>query len=137
MMIYPNQTLIKIGKEVVKKHPELASSIIDEIPKPKCNDLDKISKYFNLFCFVIGVKPCEIKGPVFKSNLTEKKKIFIGAMYSLFTNQYRFSKTISATLGQKHSVTSRMMEEVRFRYERDSDFKDKVDHILNRLQNDN
>lgn len=136
-MVYANQTLIRIGREVVKKHPELAHSIIDEIPKPKCSDLGKISNYFNLFCFEIGCDPDEIKGPVFKSSLTEKKKIFIGAMYSLFTNQYRFSKTISDILDQKHSVTSRMMEEVKFRYERDPDFKDKVNSILKKLQNDN
>ena len=136
-MIYPNQTLIKIGKEVIKKHPEIATSIIEELPKPKCKDLDKIGNYFKLFCFEIGVNPDEIKGPVFKSNLTEKKKIFIGAMYSLFTNQYRFSKTISGILGQDPSQTTRMMEEVKFRYERDCDFKDKVNKILNKLQNDN
>ena len=65
-MIYPNQTLIKIGREVLKKHPELASSIIDDLPKPKCYDLGKINNYFKLFCFEIGVDPDEIKGPVFK-----------------------------------------------------------------------
>lgn len=136
-MIYPNQTLIKIGREVVKKHPELASSIIEEIPKPKCKDLGKINNYFKLFCFEIGVKPDEIRGPVFKSCLTEKKKIFIGAMYSIFTNQYRFSKTVSGILGQDPAQTTRMMEEVKFRYERDFDFRDKVNNILNKLQNDN
>jgi hypothetical protein len=136
-MVYPNQTLIRIGREVLKKHPEIATSIIDEIPKPKCKDLDKINNYFKLFCFEIGVKPGDIKGPVFKSCLTEKKKIFIGAMYSLFTNQYRFSKTISGVLMQKHSLTSRMIDEVKFRYQKDADFKKNVDNILNKLQNDN
>lgn len=136
-MVYPNQTLIKIGREVLKKHPEIATSIIEEIPKPKCRDLDKMSNYFKLFCFEIGVKPNDIKGPVFKSSLTEKKKIFIGAMYSLFTDQYRFSKKISETLEQKRQSTDRMLSEVKFRYQRDDDFRSKVDNILNKLQNDN
>lgn len=136
-MVYPNQTLIKIGRAVLKKHPDIATSIMQDIPKPKCKDLDKISAYFKLFCFEIGINPCDIKGAVFKSNLTEKKKVFIGAMYSLFTDQYRFSKTISGILGQDPSQTTRMMEEVKFRYNRDEDFKNKVDYILNKLQNDN
>ena len=107
------------------------------MPQPKCRDLGKISNYFNLFCFEIGVKPDEIKGAVFKSSLTEKKKIFIGAMYSLFTNQYRFSKTISGVLEQDPAQTTRMMDEVKFRYERDFDFRERVNNILNKIQNDN
>ncbi len=136
-MFYSNQTLVRIGKEVVKKHPDLATSIIEKIPVPKCRDLSKIKNYFRLFCFETGVRPDEIKGAVFKSNLTEKKKIFICAMYSLFTDQYRFSKTVSEVLEQRRQSTARMLGEVKFRYKIDDNFKWQVDNILNKIQNDN
>lgn len=133
-MVYPNQTLLKIGREVVKKHPEIATSIIQEIPKPKDTDLSKIPNYFNLYCSLNNIDASSIKGPVFKSSSTEKKKIFIAAMYAIFTEVRLFSKQIAAVLGDEPWCTSWMLKEVKFRYVKDDEFKGKVNKLLQQIR---
>lgn len=133
-MFYSHQTLVRIGKEVVKKHPDLATSIIEKIPKPKDTDLSKIPNYFNLYCSLNNIEAGSIKGPVFKSSFTEKKKIFIGAMYAIYAEVRLFSKNIAAVLEDEPWCTSWMLKEVKFRYAKDEVFKEQVNKLLNQIR---
>lgn len=133
-MVYSTQTLVRIGREIVKKHPDLATAIIEEIPKPKDTDLSKIPNYFNLYCSLNDIDASSIKGPVFKSSFTEKKKVFIGAMYAIYAEVRLFSKNISEVLGDEPWCTSWMLKEVKFRYVKDQEFKERVNKLLHQIR---
>lgn len=135
-MTYNTKILAKIGREVVFRHPDIAKGILSKMDQPLRKDLDMINPYFLRYANIIQVKPRTIQGPVYKSNMTEAKKIFISAMLQIFTNQYRFNKIISEVLGQRANDTSWMISEVSFRYHKDTEFTQKVDHIIKNITHD-
>lgn len=136
-MVYTKKTLAIIGREVVDKHPDIATGIIKNIKPPSSSDIEKIPYYFNLFCITVEKQPQEITGPVYKSSITEIKKIFMAAMLKIYNRQRLFNKTISTVLDQDRGATSRMISEVEFRYQKDESFSNQVDIIFNKIQSIN
>lgn len=130
-------TFLIIGREVCKSHPDIAANIIDCFPVVKCNDLWKIEVYFEIYCKAYDLQRSEITGAAFKGDLVEIKRVFVGAMYNIFTKVYKFSKIISQTLEQDPATTSRMISDIKFRYKTDSDFKDRVNEFLTKINYDN
>ncbi len=136
-MTYSYKTLAIIGKQVVERHPDIANSILQTIATPTCTDLTKIPDYFKAYCLDIGVPPETVTGPVYKSSVTEIKKVFISAMLALYGQRHLFKKTITETLNQHPYSTTRMCSEVEFRRKKDVDFIQKVDEALHKIININ
>lgn len=132
-MRYTTKMLAKLGRIVIKKHPDIATCILDQWRISEVVDLAKIPSYFVLYCDILGIEPEKIKGPVYKSSLTEVKKVFIAAMINIYQDQYLFNKTISDTLIQHPYSTSKMVTEANFRYKKEPDFTRRVDNILNKI----
>lgn len=132
-MTYSKKTLALLGKEVVQRHPELATGILNSFPSPTCTDLEKMSEFFKIYCTEIDVKPESITGPVYKSSITEIKKVFISAMINLYGDRRLFNKILSDILEQEPSATTRMIGEVQFRYKKDQVFIEKVNSIVNKI----
>lgn len=129
-MIYSNKTLAKIGKEIVRHHPAIATAILQEFKKPVSYNLEKIPFYFAEYCTFIGGRPDQYRGPVYKSSITEVQKIFISAMINIYQDQYQFKKKLTETLDQHPSAICRMIGEARFRYDKDWGFKDRVNQAI-------
>ena len=122
-----------MAKLVIRKHPDIASEILVSLPEHPSGDLSLISGYFKLYCNIIETDPMHIQGAVYKSSITEKKKIFISAMMVLYNEQYRLKSILSETLKQQRSTTTAMITEVKFRYQKDTSFHEIVDEILKKL----
>lgn len=133
LMTYTNKILAHIGKQVVKQHPDIAIGILESVKKPLSTDLEKIPSYFNIYCLHAGIDPQELKGPVYKSSLTELKKVFISSMMNIYDGHRGVNKALSLTLDQQTSYTSRLVKEVDFRYKKDALFIQKVNNILNKI----
>lgn len=121
-MTYTTKVLAKIGRIVIKEHPALATDIITQWPTPLSNDLSRIPEYLKMYCIIIEADRESLKG--------EEKKVFVSAMLTIYADQRLFKKTVSRTLDQDFGNTSRMIQEVQFRYKKDQEFKDKVNNIL-------
>lgn len=129
-MVYTNKILAKIGKEVLHKHPDIATCIINEIQRPQLTDLSQIPVFFQIYCEQYRLDMAILRGPVYISALTEAKKIFLSAIIELYGQPYKLKKQINWVLGQSRMQTNRMIEEVSFRYKKDSDFTQKVDAVI-------
>jgi hypothetical protein len=121
---------------VMQRHPDIASTMIEETSRP-LEDLTKLPEYFIQYCSAIAVEPASIKGPVYKSSITEKKKVFISAMLRIYHDQHRFKTKIAEILDQKLPPTIRMIKEVQVRFAHDEDFKNSVTDILSLLHSPN
>lgn len=127
-MAYSNTTLVKLGREVLKKHPDIAVTLIEDL-EPKRTDINQIENYFTVYCLSIGTNDIRPGKPH-----AEKKKVFIAAMINIFSNQYGFNRIISNVFGQTPNITTCMIKESECRYRIDHDFRVKVDNILNIIQ---
>lgn len=131
-MVYSKSTLAQIGKEVISKHPDIASSILDTIKpaKPIKFNLGEIPGYFNDYCTLIQVDPKTLQGPVFKSSVNEDRKVFLSVMIALYGEPFKFNKAISDALEMFPPAITVMSKEVKFRYSKDIEFTEKVNKIL-------
>lgn len=129
-MVYTRKILAKIGRHLIESDPVIAKNILEEIKTGPDKDIKKIPMYFISFCREINVNPEQQKGLVFDRQRCENNKIFISAMVEIYNNQRLVGKTISETLNKKQPLVSRQVSEVKFRYKKDEDFKNKVDNIL-------
>lgn len=135
-MTYNKKTLARIGREVINNHPTIATGIISQFKQAQCDDLTRIPMFFTCYCNTIGVKPETIQGPVYKSQITEMKKVFVSAMIVMYVDKYLLNQYISNALGQPPSTTTWMINEVKVRYKKDIDFTEKVNNILNLISDD-
>jgi hypothetical protein len=135
-MVYNKKTLAKIGRAVLDQHPDIASGIIRSMAIPACADLSMVPTYFALYCQAVQIDPDILKGPVYKSDITEIKKVFISAMINLYSSPHLFNKVISSVLTQNHRTTSWMINEVKVRYQKDIDFTNKVNNTLKTITDD-
>ena len=135
-MTYSNKTLIRIAREVVNKHPEIATGIIERMPIGSAKgkgDLQKIPVLYERFCLLQGQS---YTGKLGNWKLTEERKVFIGAMATIYQGQYCFLATLADTLRMGRQNITAISQEILFRYKRDVDFKKKVDELLNTICND-
>jgi hypothetical protein len=113
--------LLKIGRYVVKKYPE----IVNEISESKQHDLQKILPYLLMYIEFNGTK----------NLLCIDRKIFVTAMFNIYENQYKFKKTISNILSVAPPTISAIIKECTFRYKKDEDFYKNVNNFEIYLKN--
>src|SRR5690242_13034235 len=128
-MIYSNRQFADIGRRVVADYPALVSVMVCEKPQPP-KDLSRLLEYLVKYCDLISVEVRSIKGPVYKSCLTEKRKVFISAMVTHYNGQHGLNKQLSQLLNQDSSQLTKIIKEVDFRYKKDQDFIQKVNALL-------
>jgi len=131
-MTYSKSTLAKIGKEVVSKHPQIASSILQQISttKPVRFDLAEIPGLFKEYCSIVNIDPESLKGPVFKSSINEDRKVFISVIICMYGEVWGLKKAISDTINIFPQNIGTMTDEIKFRYAKDMSFTEKVNSIL-------
>lgn len=100
----------------------------------RTGSINKLAQCFDLYCKEIGVQPEVIKTGGGKAVITEAKKVFIGAMI-LKCNEPCFGIAISEVLGLIPASTCRMISEVKFRVRKDDLFHEKVNNILDKINN--
>lgn len=132
-MTYSKHDLISIGKTIVSSDPEKARTIVNSLQPFIKKDISKIPDYFTSFCSAINVTPEQQAGRTYNRSISENNKVFISAMLCIYNDQFLLVKTISDTLKKKHPLISRHVSEVKFRYKKDQDFKNKVDNAIKLL----
>lgn len=132
-MRYNNKIYAKLGRELVSKHPQFATALIENLPSVKKADLNFINKYFVQYCFYIQLETVLLTGPVYLPKLTEYRKIFISAMVVMYNSQYLLQKNLCNTLSMRHSAISDIASEVKIRYQKDKLFTNCVDDFLNQI----
>lgn len=132
-MRHSRKVLAKLGREVISRYPDIATPILDRMNDRREHDLSKIPDHFNSYCQAIGANPESIKGPVYKSSITELQKVFVSAMTIIYCGKWGLTKTLAGTLGQVPPLTSRWIGEAKARYQKDKPFTEKVNDILNKL----
>lgn len=130
-MIYSNKKLLIIGQGVAEKYPGIAAEIINSMPK---RDIKQMPAHLQAYCEMITTDLQSIKGSLYKSTLTEIRKVFISAMLRIYPGQHLLNKTISDIFAIKRANTSKIIKEVTVRYSTDQAFTKKVDQLLNLIQ---
>lgn len=130
-MTYSNSICAKIGRHLIKSDPQAAETIIKKIVVPRVDiDVEKIPDYFLTYCTKIGVQPEDQQGPVLDRSRSELNKVFIASMLVMYNDQRLVKKHISIALKKKPPKLSPQVSEVKFRYQKDIEFKTKVDNTL-------
>jgi len=133
-MIYSNKILAQLGRQVLETYPDLATAIINKRKIPVETDLKRLGQYFEIYCAFINEDPSNVRGPVRKAHMTEIQKVFISAMLTLYLDRYQLNKTISEVLMQRPPAVSRIMDEVKVRFDKDKSFAEKVTNILQQIK---
>lgn len=134
-MVLNTKIYAKIGRQVVAKHPELASAIISGLPKPLEKDLSKILDYIDAFIIWSGTPQQMIVGAIYQPHLTEQRKVFICAMVRLYADRHLFQKRLTQVLHMHHSAVSDVVAEVKVRFLKDISFTEKVNAFLSQIIN--
>jgi len=135
-----------LGRLVVKRHPDLAETLIATLitDKPLQSDIRKIQVYFLCFCNLPGVEA--FFGPSRKTENVDACRLFIAAMLRLYYPElYKqpieelnlrktgFVSTIAETTGLKVSnVSYRIRQVVSWEHQYD-DFRERVDQTVKEL----
>lgn len=123
----------KLGRELVSKHPQIATALIESIPTIKNRDLNFLNKYFIDYCFEISLEPVLLTGPVYLPKLTEFRKVFICAMVVMYNSQYLLQKNLCTILSMRHSAISDIVAEVKIRFDKDILFTERVNEFLSQI----
>ena len=85
------KSLILVAQLLIKKHPDLAEQLLIEhnraYIKPLETDESKISLFFAAFCNELAIDPKDYSGPLFKSNLVDKRNLFVSIMLDIYNPQ--------------------------------------------------
>jgi hypothetical protein len=146
MVLSPKQYKI-LGRLVVKRHPDLAETLIQQLAqdKPLQHDIQKIQVYFTCFCNLPGIEA--FFGPSRKMENVDACRLFIATMIRLYYPELHhqpieelnlrktgFVSTVAETIGLKVSnVSYRIRQVVRWEHQYD-DFRLKVQETLKNLQ---
>lgn len=133
-MKYSEKQISIIGREVVKKHPEIASTIINSLPPQSSMSLEKIPEFYGKYCEMISVKPDDLRGSVINRDKCEKRKVFAYAMISIYGNKRKLNKEVSSILNVLPCVTTTMTSSGSIRYGRDEEFTEKVNQLLETIK---
>ena len=136
-----------LGKLLVKRHPELATELMQEVTEdePQETDLSKIESYFQSFCEQMNIDPHEYKGGVKKRSKTHIRRLFVSVMIHIYqpqsfrqpTNQiiitYGFNRTISQVLGLNEAYMCRVVRDAIGVEKIYQDYREQVDEIRRTL----
>lgn len=132
-----NKYFIQLGKLLSKQKPELAEELSQYLPasrQPIESDLTKVPFYFQSFCAIQQIDPKEYTGALYKSSKIDKRRFFIAVMILLYHPRTRLlAKCISETIGQDPGDTTRMIQQVEFRYQHIEEFRVQVDGMVEML----
>lgn len=131
--------IFQLGKILLSKKPELAQALISEylpgVAQPMETDLEKIPMFFKRFCQIKQLHASEYIGALYKNSKIDMRRLFVAAIIVLYQPHTRLlSKYISETLQQDPGDTSRMIQQMKFRYDKIEEFKCEVDELVNRIK---
>lgn len=131
-----------LGKLLLTKKPEIARALISEyMPAPAQpieTDLNKIPAYFQTFCDLQQINPKDYTGALYKSSKIDKRRLFVAVIILMYHPRTRLvAKYISETIGQDKGHTSKMIDQVNFRYKKMDEFRLQVDDIAKLLIKNN
>lgn len=138
---YQNSFCQQLGRILLSKEPAIAQALISEyLParsKPIETDLTKIPDYFTSFCELQQINPEDYTGALYKSSKIDKRRLFVAVIILMYHRRTKLvAKCISETVGQDPAMTTRMIQEVEFRYSKVDEFKSQVDEVVKLLTKD-
>jgi len=131
----------------MKHHPDLANQMLETFCHLNGHDSDfsNIKHYYHEFCQHVKVLPEEHKGPVWKRNKMEVRRLFISVMIRIYCPNlhrqhssglvypYGFSRKISQTLNVGEDSISKLIRQVVADEKVYEDFRLKVDDIVDNI----
>lgn len=133
-MIYSRKILAKLGKMIIIHHPEIANDIIKQLRTAPTLEADSLQFHLHRFCEYSNIDVTSLTGPVYKSALTESRKIFINAILIIYGDQDKMNKTLSNVLKIRPSLISKTISEVKFRYKKEDLFNSASNKAIQYLQ---
>ena len=122
-----------LGKLLCQQKPDVAIELSSQLTGE--TDLSKLSGYFSIFCILKNLNPNQIQGALFKSSLIENRRLFLGAILSIYNPHTRaLSISLANLLKMDKSLLRRQIDETNVRYRAYHDFRSEVDLIVTKMK---
>jgi hypothetical protein len=137
-----------LGRLVVAKNPSIAEQLIQEYHLtiiPQETDYNNIPRLYERFCFIERLCNEEYKGPLYKAEKVDRRRVFIGAMLHLFQpHAYHhpndsillkkgFQRKLAKAIGIDETWLHRLIKEVIFRETELEEFRGQVAMAVKKL----
>ena len=137
-----------LGLVLMQTDPERAKKIISIYinPEPRFHDYSLIPLFFYSFCKIRGIDPDKFQGPLFKTSMTDTRRLFISSMIRLYNPQIYnqpnncilvrkgFSQAMAKLLGLAGSNMSKTIRDCVMQEKLYDNIKNQVSEIVERLE---
>lgn len=137
MVALSKKECVSLWAIVIKKEPDTATRLLSlYVPKktPLEVDLGKIPEYFTTFCLLQNIRPDKYRGPLYKSSKINQRRLFVGAIISIYGEPWGIATALSKVIDQHQPNTTKMIKEVQMAYKTNDDFMEAVDRIVEKLK---
>lgn len=143
---YGKKTYMQLGMVLMKKHPDVAQSLLPYCQTKPTESLEHLPDYFKRFCEYYQINPLEHVGKLPTAEKQRIRRVFIGSMLTIYDEKvfhqseiapiiYRgFVARMAELLSAKPSRISLLIRQIMFEERTYPDFAEEITNTVAHLK---